>query len=164
MHNTENGAEICKETFAHFGLVMYQAQCIEKSLAILVSSVFNGEFLPSSEERREALSRHALSLTIGKLIARLKKQIPVPVDLEEKLEKARAKRNWLAHEYFWERAGELMTVRGRKKMISELREQSAEFEKIDGVLTSMYIRWGGVVGLKQSDIDEAVTKLRRDHD
>ena len=41
MPGLDEDAYLNRETFANYGLAMYHAQCVEKSLAILESSVFN---------------------------------------------------------------------------------------------------------------------------
>ena len=148
-----------RETFARYGLAMYNAQCVEKSLAILVSSVFNTDFLPANQARREELHDEAFSKTIGPLVMRLQKQVRLPTNLYSTLEEAREKRNWLAHEYFWIRAGELLTLHGRAKMIDELTELSEWFSKLDVHLASIYESWAEKIGIPQEKIDEGVKKL-----
>ena len=120
MSELDENAYLNRETFAHYGLAMYHAQCVEKSLAILVSSVFNREFLGSSLDRREAIQDEVFTKTVGRLLKRLKEQIPIPPNLDKTLAEALKKRNWLAHDYFWERAGHMLTSHGKEKMIEEL--------------------------------------------
>jgi hypothetical protein len=153
-----------RETFAHYGLAMYHAQCVEKSLAILVSSVFNKEFLPSDLNRRDEIQDEVFARTIGQLVTRIRKQISVPLNLDRTLEDARQKRNWLAHEYFWERAGEVVTTRGRNKMIDELTELSDFFSRMDAHLVSIYEKWIKKVGIPQTVIDESLKKLISEHE
>ena len=42
-----------REVFARHGLAMYYVQCVERSLAILISSVFNKDFISSSPNIRD---------------------------------------------------------------------------------------------------------------
>ena len=139
MEELDEQAQQRRETFAVYGLAMYHAQCVEKSLAIMVSSVFNKEFMiADGPDEREVIQDAAFSKTTGQLITRLRKQVSVPSNLNDKLNKAREKRNWLAHEYFWARPDEIMTTRGREKMICELTEISEWFSNVDLDLTSIY--------------------------
>lgn len=154
----ENAQQRC-ETFARYGLAMYHAQCVEKSLAILVSSVFNKEFLPSDANRRGEIQDEIFAKTIGRLLTRMRKQIAIPANLDRTLNDALQKRNWLAHEYFWERAGEVMTTRGRDKMLDELTILSEFFSKVDAHLTSIYEKWSKKIGISQKVIDGALKKL-----
>jgi hypothetical protein len=164
MEELDANAQQRRETFARYGLAMYHAQCVEKSLAILVSSVFNKEFLPSDSNHREEIQEELFAGTIGRLVNQMRRQISVPPNLDHTLEDARRKRNWLAHEYFWERAGEVMTTRGRSKMIDELTELSDFFSRVDGHLVSIYEKWLKKVGILQTVIDEGLNKLISEHE
>ncbi len=42
-----------RETFARFGLAIYQAQCVERQVVILVATTFNPDFLRTSPEERD---------------------------------------------------------------------------------------------------------------
>jgi hypothetical protein len=153
-----------REMFALYGLAMYHAQCIEKSLAILVSSVLNVEFLSADGKRRAEIQDEVFSKTIGRLLTRLRGQVQVSANLNRLLDEARQKRNWLAHEYFWARAGEAMTPRGRRRMIDELTELSGFFSKVDTRLTSIYERWVKKIGIPQSAIDETLNRLLKENE
>ena len=148
-----------RETFARYGLAMYHAQCFEKSLAILVSSVLNNEFLHSDLNRREEIQDEMFSRTTGQLLTRMRRQVSVPPNLNKTLNDARQKRNWLAHEYFWARAGQIMTTRGRYTMIDELTELSDFFSKIDSHLVGIYEKWIKKVGIPQAIIDASLKEL-----
>jgi len=164
MEELDEDAKQRRETFARFGLAMYHAQCVEKSLGILVSSVFNKDFMPSDPNRREEIQDEVFSKTIGSLLTRMRKQVSVPPNFDQTLDDAWRKRNWLAHEYFWARAGEVMTTRGRNKMIEELKKLSDFFSKVDAHLVSIYEKWSMKVGIPQTVIDENLKKLISDNE
>ena len=63
--------------------------------------------------------------------------IPVPPDLEGMLREALSMRNWLAHEYFRERATDFMTERGRDRMIDELEAARAMLQRADARLNAL---------------------------
>lgn len=148
-----------RETFARYGLAMYHAQCVEKSLAILSSIVFNKEFLPSSHSRREEIQDEVFAKTIGRLLNRLRKQVAVPSNLDRMLSEAHEKRNWLAHDYFWEKAGDLLTTEGREKMIEELAKVSDFFSKVDAHLVGIYEKWAFKIGITREALDERFVKM-----
>ncbi len=164
MEELDADAQQRRETFAWYGLAMYHAQCVEKSLAILVSSVFNKEFIRSNTNRRVEIQDEVFAKTIGRLLTRMRKQIQVPPNLDRLLDEARQKRNWLAHEYFWARAGEVATTRGRNGMIDELTKLSSFFLEVDAHLTSIYEKWAKRMGIPQKAMDEALKKLINDNE
>ena len=59
----------------------------------------------------------------------------VPENLSWDLKNALNKRNWLAHDYFWERAVQFMTTEGRADMIEELL--SIEWAEVNGLTREM---------------------------
>ena len=164
MEELDENVQQRRETFARYGLAMYHAQCVEKSLAILVSSVFNKDFLPSDTDRREEIQDEVFSKTIGKLLMMLRNQVIIPPNLDQTLENARHKRNWLAHEYFFSRAGQITTTRGQGKMIEELTDLSDFFSKLDADLVLIYEKWCKKIGLTQADIDENIKKLIQENE
>lgn len=161
MSELDTDAYLNRETFAHYGLAIYHAQCVEKSLAILVSSVFNREFLGSSFNRREAIQDEVFTKTVGRLLKRLKEQITIPPNLDKTLAEALKKRNWLAHDYFWERAGHMLTAHGKKKMIEELTNLSDFFSKLDAHLTKISEKWLKTIGISEETINEHINKLKQ---
>ncbi len=148
-----------REIFARYGLAMYHAQCVEKSLAILVSCVFNKEFLKSTRNRREEIQDEEFSKTMGRLLNRLKNQITIPPNLEKNLFESLKKRNWLAHDYFLERGIQMMAPQGKEKMIEELTSLSDYFSKLDAHLTKIYENAMEKLGMSETEIDEGVKLL-----
>ena len=73
--------------------------------------------------------------TLGGLISALRKAAVVSADFEQKLLDALAKRNWLVHPYFWDRAGHFMSKKGRDAMTTELQEAVEPFAELDARLT-----------------------------
>ncbi len=159
MEDLDANGQQRRETFARYGLAMYHAQRIEKSLSILVSIVFNKEFLPSSQDHREEIQNEVFAETIGRLLTRMRKQVTIPPNLDKTLSYALQKRNWLARDYFWDRAGEWQTNAGRNKMLDELTKLDEFFSKVDAHLTSIYGKWTKKIGLPQDAIDKAVKEL-----
>lgn len=164
MVKLDKNAKHRRETFGRYGLAMYHAQCVEKSLAILASVVFNKEFLPNDFNQREEILDEIFTKTIGSLLTRLKKNVAIPKNLGHTLENARKKRNWLAHEYFWSRAGEVMTTRGRSKMIEELDDISEFFLELDNHLISIYESWCIKYGISDKIIDKKLKELITAHE
>ena len=71
----------------------------------------------------------------------MQKDIKITDDFETNIEKALEKRNWLTHNYFWERTGYFMTVEGRNFMLKELQEVSSFFEGLYNYLVKITDEW-----------------------
>jgi hypothetical protein len=136
--------EHVKTVYAQFGLAMYLAQVLEHGLvnALVVLDLLPsrvGKPVPRKEWEREFesfMERH-FETTLGRMIRNLKTVTPVPTELETILSDALRRRNFLAHDYFRERAEKFMSIEGREDMLSELQEAQALFEEADAKLTDV---------------------------
>ena len=159
MEEIDDDAYQRREVFSRYGLALYHVQCVEKSLSILLSSVFNMDFLSSTPDVREKFFNQAFSMTLGQLINRLKQRITIHSEIQKDLLEALRKRNWLAHDYFYERSGELLTRSGRTRIIEEITELSNFFNNLDIQLMGIVEKWSDKVGITTEVIDEGVRKL-----
>ena len=141
-----------REVFARYGLAMYYAQCLEHQLGLMLASMCNHEFLDTPHEDRDALFDQELSKTLGKMAQNLKKAMPVSPTLEDRLARAVEIRNWLAHRYFRERTREILSVRGRDVMISELQERADFLQALDSEFTGLMEKWLSRMGVSSEDI------------
>jgi hypothetical protein len=137
-------SEHCKEIYARFGLAMYEAQVLEHGIVnalVVVDLIPERRHLARSraeweKEFDEFMGRH-FKQTMGHLLRGLGSFSKLPPDLEDILIRALARRNWLAHEFFRDRATEFMTPRGRDQMLAELDECAALFRSADEALVKV---------------------------
>ena len=159
----DENAKRRRELFGRYGLAMYHAQCVEKSFAILTSCVFHKEFLKSSIEIREEIQSQSFTKTLGQLIHKLESHVTIPPNLNNNLLEALRKRNWLAHDYFYDRAHDLLTPDGNEKIIEELTSLYRFFSDLDLHLMSIVDKWSTKVGIAEgieNEIKEMKKKLR----
>lgn len=133
--------EHVKTVYAHYGLALYLAQCLEHGIANALVYV---DLIPRKARavrtREEWTAEFDLFMgrsfeqTLGRLIRDLRESTTVPSELEDKLTFALRQRNWLAHYFFRERAEEFMSARGRDSMICELEEGQQLFQAADDLL------------------------------
>lgn len=156
--NVHLESEHIREVFAHYGLALYQAQCLEKEIGILLS----GPHAPTPDRmtrwRYDDLLDTNFELTFGQLISKIRDVADLPFDIEQKLRRAVIARNWLVHNYWWDRAGEFTTALGREKMLVELSEFIALFEGLDTFFTAAGRKWGLEKGISQEVIDAEMAK------
>lgn len=145
--------EHVKEVYAHFGLAIYLAQCLEQSIYIHLMFF---DFFPRNISRIktqeqwqreiEAYEAQELSKTMGQLIQRLKGAGQPTDDIDTALASALKQRNRLAHRYFSEKSITFMTESGRNGMIAELQSIQEEFrtaaEMIDVITMPIAERYG----------------------
>ena len=152
-------SEQIREVFARFGLALYQAQCLEKQIVMLLS----GPYSPTPEKltkgRIDDLMETGLDQTFGALVKELKRRTKLPIDIDDKLERSVKKRNWLSHHYWWDRASEFNTFAGRAKMIAELIDLAELFDELDGYFVKIEEEWLIGRGLTKEAFDAFLIEL-----
>lgn len=116
-----------RDVYAHYGLAMYWAQCLEQSIfqhllffdhfPKAVASYTTAENWALDFDKYEA---RELGQTMGKLVRRLRDAGQPTAPIEQLLNETLKGRNWLAHGYFADRAIEFTMQDGRERMIAEL--------------------------------------------
>jgi hypothetical protein len=139
--DTSSKDEEVKEVYAHFGLAIYSAQCLEHGL---VNAFIYLDLIPSKmpishskawEDSVDSFTSKHFEHTLGRMIKDLKKVTDVPLDLSDKLSKALIMRNWLVHDYFREHAKEFLFSSCRKNMIKELKDVTHLINEADKQLS-----------------------------
>jgi hypothetical protein len=162
-----------RDVYAHFGLAIYLAQCLEHEL---VNALVYVSLLPDAVKVRpkrgewiatfDSFMDRNFQLTLGQLIARLRSASTLPGDLEEGLGRALTLRNYLAHAFFRERAEDFVTSRGRRAMTSELREAQAVFlessEQLELVMKSIRSKSGISDEVIEKHVAEYLKSVERD--
>jgi hypothetical protein len=160
--NTQNPIkdedEHVKEVYAYYGLAMYHAQCLERSLCILLAANTTNPRKMTRNDYDKILESF-FKKTLGGLLKKLNEVVNIPNNFEDNLIKALDKRNWLAHNYFWERAGHFMTSKGRDFMIQELSETSNLFESIDNEISGIIDKWAKKLGITEEWLNQRMQEI-----
>lgn len=157
---TNREAEQVKEVYARFGLAVYEAQRVERDLALLLATRYGpGNIHDVSEEEFNALVRELFQQTFGGLLAALQETVRLPKEVQTRLRDAVDKRNWLIHNYFWERVGHFLTDRGRQRMIAELEEMAYAFAQLDQRLQQVLRNWAASNGITEALLQEEIDRL-----
>jgi len=154
--------EYLKDVYARFGLAMYWAQAVEREIGILLAAVYNPAFRLSTPDERERAFQEEFSKTLGRLVAKLRAKGHVEPAFEARLLKSVETRNWLAHHYFWDRAGHFMSHGGRELILDELARITDELRAINGVLSPISQRWLERAGVPREVLQAEWDKLIAD--
>lgn len=121
--------DLIKEAYACFGLAYYQGEVLHRGLcnsyALLSFEKPNDRTRPRVEEK----FAYAFSLTLGQIIKELEKILPS--ELNEQLQIALEKRNFLAHHFWYERIHLMSNECGLVQMLNELNEISQLFNDLN---------------------------------
>jgi hypothetical protein len=119
-----------REVYARFGLAMYLAQNIERGLAMALA--VNGHEKIMTAWDYDARLAENYKATFGTLVSKFIALADSEyAEMAERLTKANDRRNELAHHYFWDRAIQFCSDKGRAEMIDELDHIRDEFTALD---------------------------------
>jgi hypothetical protein len=150
-----------KETYAFFGLASYSAQCLEKSLVNLAFTYNLSKKEILNIDEWDCLFENINKNTFGRLLNIIKDQFSISEIIIAELSMALKKRNWLAHDFFYDNAVKFSSEKGRKNMIAELSELIKLFNKNDQYIEQIYMHIWEQFGLTQETIDLEINKMKQ---
>ncbi|MFN7957373.1 MAG: hypothetical protein U0P46_03455 [Holophagaceae bacterium] len=163
-------SEQIKTVYAHFGLAIYLAQCLEHQIVnsmVVIDLLPNFPWKQKSREdwykQHDQYNEEQFTKTLGRLIRDLKSITQVPPEVESKLSFCLARRNFLAHHYFRERAIEFMTESGRQNMLTELENDQAMFRQADQQLHLLVEPLNLKYGITPEAVESARLELLKAH-
>ena len=125
---------LTREVYAYFGLAMYAAQVLEHEMVNLIAWTDVSSKGYAEPGEIDAIYEKLFRETFGSLRNRLAGRRQDIDYLEDKLKRALALRNFLAHHYFRERASAAMYEGGKRRMIAELEKARDLFGELDAEL------------------------------
>ena len=159
-------SEQIRDVYAHYGLAMYWAQCLEQS--IFQHLLFFDHFpraiatyttAESWANDFDLFESRELGQTMGKLVRRLQ-EVGQPTDsVEQLLAFALKDRNWLAHGYFSDRAVEFTLPDGREQMIAELEASQERFRNCAGALDAVSLPAARKFGLTDEALEQVKARM-----
>lgn len=161
MNQLDINQEQTREVYAQYGLTMYFAQCLERGLAILLATAYGPGPRKITRMQYDILLNTLFKRTFGALVSNLR-TVPFPNHLEEQLQQALEKRNWLTHHYFWDRAGHLASQKGQEEMMLELKEMRELFSELDNELGRITNEWSSSHGVTNEVFQDALEKILKD--
>lgn len=150
------------DVYARYGLAMFQAQCVERQLVIVVPAMLKVNPTNLSREDFNKLLDRLYEQTMGRTIRELEQRTGLPAGLEVRIREALRLRNWLAHDYFWERAAQFHRRDGRAKMKVELDETTHFLDELHTQLLALGAEWRRSVGITGELVAAEMTRFLAD--
>jgi len=159
-----------REVYAHFGLAIYLAQCVEQAIILNLiffdlypTAVSSNQDNKTWSDRFDKFEATEMKLTMGKLIKRLKNAGETTEAIELKLDEVVSNRNWLSHGYFNDRALDFTFEDGRTKMISELEVIQTLFREVDKMISEVTMPVARRYGLTEEMLDQMKSDMLTEH-
>lgn len=154
-----NDAREIKEISALFGRLVFFIQAFERQLGITLASVCLTDPDAVTREQYDALLSRNFKKTLGQLFHKMKDDLNIPDDVKQEIEAALQLRNFLIHNYFWERMIEFNTSTGRQAMLEELDQACLVFQEVDSKVTTITMEWAAKRGVTEEDYARELEKL-----
>lgn len=159
MDNLSDEAREIKEVSALFGRAVFFIQAFERQLGITLATLCLSDPDRVTREQYDALLSKNFKKTFGQLFHKIKDDLYITDDIKQEIEAALQLRNFLIHNYFWERKLEFNTSAGRQVMLEELYQACAVFEDVDSKLEAITMAWAAKRGVTEQDYVEELEKL-----
>jgi hypothetical protein len=153
--------EQCRDVYNNFGVAAYYAQCFEKGLCnfLVHHKIPRGVTL----EEYETAERSIHKRTLGQLLQAARPFLVFADTANEALfNEAVDKRNFLLHDYFWERAFTIDSPDGRARMLAELTELRSLFQRANRVVESLTLAAVSGDGITQEMLLAERERMARD--
>ena len=148
-----------RELFARYGYAMHNAQCLEKQLAIMLA-LADPEFFAKCPQVRNSLFDAALSEIFCAIWKKLSAVVPFGKDVADRIYEAKTARNYLAHNYFWQHAADLLDARKQELLIEELTAIANRFKKLDDELVRITEAYAYRMGVTEEQISHELELLK----
>ena len=144
-----------KEVYAHFGLTFSAFGTLEHGLAnILAVRLTSAEARPSRQKFDHHLGS-CFQRTLGNLITELER-FYAGHEFITKLRAAKAKRDYLAHHFFREKAVDLFSKEGMQSLLLELNGIRQEIERLVSVTDGLVDEQLALLGWNAADFRQSV--------
>ena len=151
-----------REVYARFGLAAYCCQCVEKTLGVMLASMYGEHWEVKTREDYDRVLGEQFDKTFGRMARDLGDVVDLPDAFEGRLRHAISERNRLMHAYFWDSAGKFVSSDGREAMIAELQEVVDFLRGFDDELTGVHQCWLDSVGISEERVRREAAKLEQD--
>ena len=132
----DNKTVLIKEVFTRFGKAYFQSEVLHRGLCNVYAFATLDQAESATRPRIEEKLVIAYSLTLGQVIEKSKGLFPDII--QQHLEFALAKRNYLAHHFWFECNYLMFNKEGLLKLYQELDEIAGFFEDLDESITEYF--------------------------
>ena len=152
-----NEIELTKEVFAQFGRAYCQSEVLHRGLCIVYALATFDKAENITGPRVEEKLAFSFALTLGQVIEKSKGIFPE--NIEQQLIYALDKRNYIAHQFWFERNYLMFDEKGLLELRQELIELTNLFENLDNNITEFFKPIRKSFGLSDEVIQKSYKKL-----
>jgi hypothetical protein len=151
-----------KEVYLHFGIAAFFGQELEVALTSLLFGVSKINRKITSDEDWDSLEKEITKLPLGPLVTEVQKAVDLPPEAAAILQNANKKRKHLIHHFFRDRAFEIVTAAGRKRIIGDLQQIQAQIKVATRIADALLKGIRGMLNISEQDFERGVEEMRRE--
>lgn len=151
-----------KEPYAFFGLAAYYAQCFEQSIILLILALNALNAHKMKDTSYDGLLARLDKQTLGQLIRELNTKAKITPQFLAQMDGLLKQRNYLMHHYFERNSTKLMSERGRREMLDELRQIAQAFQDGDHALVRTYEPLWHKLGMTDEVMQRELERMKRE--
>ena len=153
----DNKSELIKEVFTRFGTAYYESEVLHRGLCTIYAlASFEKPDHMTRPRIHEKLS-YSYSLTLGQVINAAKHLFPD--EIQQRLDLALSKRNYLAHHFWFEQNYLMFIEKGLLQLQQELIELTDFFDDLDKTITEFFHPIREKAGISDEIFQEAYERL-----
>jgi len=153
----DNQSELIKEVFAQFGAAYFESEVLHRGLCNVYALASFDKPESITRPRIDEKLSYSFSLTLGQVINEAKHLFPD--DIQQLLDLALSKRNYLAHHFWFEQNYLMFDEKGLLQLQQELIEFTDFFDSLDKKITEFFHPIRKKFGLSDEIIQEAYERL-----
>ncbi len=146
-----------REVFTQFGVAYCCSETLHRGLCIISALVTFEKIEDVTRPRVEEKLTRAFSLTLGQIVKGTKGLFPS--DLQQQLEVALNRRNYLAHRFWFERNHLMFSEQGLVELLQELIEITKLFSDLDEATTEYFMPKFRALGLTDDLLQGCLTRI-----
>jgi hypothetical protein len=150
-------SELIKEVFARFGTAYYESEVLHRGLCNIYALATFDKPESVTRARIDEKLTYTYSLTLGQVIKESKHLFPI--DIQEQLDLALSKRNFLAHHFWFERNHLMFDEKGLSQLQNELIEFTEFFDSLDKTISDFFRPIRQKFGISDEMIQEIYERL-----
>jgi len=155
----DDKSELLRELYARFGLAYYESEVLHRSLCVIYALGTFDKPESITRPRMDEKLTYAYSLTLGRVINETKHIFSN--EIQNKLDIALSKRNYLAHKFWFEKNYLMFREQGVIKLHDELMKYVNYFSSLDKTIQNYFRPIRQKFGITDELLEETFRELEK---
>lgn len=163
-YNSENEDGQHKIIYSYFGLLIYQIQCLEETMSIMLwtNKIFKKKQKNKTDLRKIIDKIEKSEKTLGNFINEISQNYNLPEKVSSDLKIILDKRNFIVHSYFKVEIHKMISDLGRREILEYFCNTIDDIRLMDNHLKKYYTKYTDALGLTKEKIESIIEEIRKE--